>query len=100
MHVRQVVAGHVACQLSEAEVRRRLDLALQVLTEIKAMLYSKGKQASKEAWPSLTCEQLSKVLTQLHWVEAVCLTLPSTWHKLQSDIDSYRTRTRLLIEKI
>lgn len=88
------------CQLAEGEVRRRLDMALQVLTDIKAMLYSKGKHGGKEVWPALSCEQLSKVLAQLHWVEVVCLTLPSTWHKLQSDIDSYRTRTRLLIDKI
>ena len=99
-HVRQVVAGHVTSQLSEAEVRRRLDMSLDVLTEIKGVLYCKGKPGGKDVVPTLSCDQLSRVLTQLHWVEVVCLTLPSSWHKLQSDIDSYRNRTRLLIDKI
>lgn len=107
LHVRQV-AEHVSCDLSESEVRRRVDVALQVLTRIQGQLYgvcgaggSGGvKRGSKrEVLPVLTSDDLSMVLKQLHWVDVACLSLPAAWRKLQSDVDSYRARVRILLDK-
>ena len=107
LHVRQV-AEHVSCDLSESEVRRRVDVALQVLTRIQGQLYgdcdaggSGGvKRGSKrEVLPVLTPDDLSIVLKQLHWVDVACLSLPAAWRKLQSDVDSYRARVRILLDK-
>jgi hypothetical protein len=39
------------------------------------------------------------VLKQLHWVDVACLSLPAAWRKLQSDVDSYRARVRILLDK-
>jgi len=80
----------VTTTVQEAEVRRRLDVILQVLTEVKARLYPSKEQASSQ----MSADDVSKILLQLHLTEWLCLSLPSPWLKLQSDLDAYRNKAR------
>eukprot|EP00960_Hanusia_phi_P059082 764072-Hanusia_phi.AAC.2 len=84
----------VTTTVQEAEVRRRVDAILQVLTEVKGKLHPPKEEASslvsaddvsKSNIPSSTASDtlLVQILLQLHLTEWLCLSLPSPWLKLQ-----------------